>query len=278
MGAKMGAHLEDKRNQPPRGVCRNAADAPSGIAHDIAPDKSTDARDGGSPATSIGADKATLRRLVLARRDALDVQTRAQKSARICDELAREVLGMDRYGVGTELPAEPRPTVAIYAAFGSEADPSAFAQAAELAGWRVAYPCMLPRETGAARGRAGHAEIDVRAGDRPIDQRMYMRAVAWDDRAGCPFLRHPTHTFSEHDIDATRFPVVTANELDAIVVPLVAFDACGMRLGYGGGCYDRYLPTVSATCKVLGIAFAEQEVEAVPADEHDLPLPRIISA
>ena len=52
----------------------------------------------------------------------------------------------------------------------------------------------------------------------------------------------------------------------------------GARLGYGGGCYDRYLPTISPACQIIGIAFDEQRVDHVPTDTHDLPLPHIISA
>ncbi|MFR9006770.1 MAG: 5-formyltetrahydrofolate cyclo-ligase [Collinsella aerofaciens] len=69
-----------------------------------------------------------------------------------------------------------------------------------------------------------------------------------------------------------------ADVLDMIIVPLVAFDQTGARLGYGGGCYDRYLPTLSATCQIIGIAFDEQRVNHVPTNAHDLPLPHIISA
>ena len=80
------------------------------------------------------------------------------------------------------------------------------------------------------------------------------------------------------DIDSGRFPIVPAEALDIIVVPLVAFDRTGTRLGYGGGCYDRYLPMLSATCQIIGIAFDEQRVGHVPTDAHDLPLPHIVSA
>lgn len=78
--------------------------------------------------------------------------------------------------------------------------------------------------------------------------------------------------------DDTRFPVVTPAELDAVVVPLSAFDAAGHRLGYGRGAYDRYLPHIPEACALVGVAFAEQEVDAVPVNEHDITLPNIISA
>ncbi len=197
-------------------------------------------------------DKAELRRAVIARRDAIDLDVRKAKSAVICTRLV-ELLG--------RLDAAAPRTVAVYAVMGSEADPAAFAAAAAKRGWRVAYPCMLSAIDAAACG-----------------QRMCMRAVAADDASAAPFIAHPTRAFAATDIDSSRFPIVPAEALNMIVVPLVAFDRAGARLGYGGGCYDRYLPTVSPACHVIGIAFDEQRVDDVPTDAHDLPLPNIISA
>ena len=149
-------------------------------------------------------DKVELRRAAIARRDAIDLDVRAAKSAVIC---ARLVELLDRLDAAT-----PH-TVAAYAAMGSEVDPAAFAAAAAKRGWRVAYPCILSATDAAA-----------------CDQRMCMRAVA------------------------------------------------GAVEGYGGGCYDRYLPMLSPACQIIGIAFDEQRVDHVPTDAHDLPLPHIISA
>ena len=197
-------------------------------------------------------DKAELRRAVIARRDALDLDVRAAKSAAIC---ARLVELMEPSG------AAGQRTVAVYAAMGSEVDPAAFAAAAVARGWRVAYPCMLSASDAAACG-----------------QRMCMRAVSAGDVSTAPFIAHPTRAFAATDIDSNRFPIVSAEALDMIVVPLVAFDRTDARLGYGGGCYDRYLPTVAPECQIVGIAFDEQRVDHVPTDAHDLPLPNIVSA
>ncbi|MFR7671106.1 MAG: 5-formyltetrahydrofolate cyclo-ligase [Collinsella sp.] len=90
--------------------------------------------------------------------------------------------------------------------------------------------------------------------------------------------RPPYAGLAATDIDSNHFPIVPAEALDMIVVPLVAFDQTGARLGYGGGCYDRYLPMLSPACQIIGIAFDEQRVDRVPTDAHDLPLPHIISA
>lgn len=199
-------------------------------------------------------DKAELRRAVIARRDALDLDVRAAKSAVICARLVERL--------GRSDPAAPH-TVAVYAAMGSEVDSAAFAAAAAKRSWRVAYPCMLSAAEATACG-----------------QRMCMRAVAVDDASAAPFIAHPTRAFTAMDMDigSNRFPIVPAEALDMIVVPLVAFDRAGARLGYGGGCYDRYLPMLSPACQIIGIAFDEQRVDHVPTDAHDLPLPNIISA
>lgn len=197
-------------------------------------------------------DKAELRRAVIAQRDALDLDVRVAKSAVIC---ARLVELFDRVGA-----AAPH-TVAVYAAMGSEVDPAAFAAAAAARGWHVVYPCVLSAADATACG-----------------QRMCMRAVAVDDASAAPFIAHPTRAFAATDIDSSRFPIVPAEALDMIVVPLVAFDRAGTRLGYGGGCYDRYLPMLSPACQIIGIAFDEQRVDRVPTDAHDLALPHIISA
>ena len=197
-------------------------------------------------------DKAELRRAVIARRDAIELDVRAAKSANVCARLVELLERVD--------PEAPR-TVAVYAAMSSEVDPAAFAAAAAERGWQVAYPCMLSASDAAACG-----------------QRMCMRAVAVGDVDAAPFIAHPMRAFTAADIDSTRFPIVAADTLNMIIVPLVAFDRTGARLGYGGGCYDRYLPTVSASCQIIGIAFDEQRVNHVPADAHDLPLPNIINA
>jgi len=64
-----------------------------------------------------------------------------------------------------------------------------------------------------------------------------------------------------------------------ILVPLLAFDRRGFRLGYGAGCYDRTLAALRAARRVwaLGLAFAVQEIECVPAAPHDSRLDGVIT-
>jgi len=59
-----------------------------------------------------------------------------------------------------------------------------------------------------------------------------------------------------------------------VLAPLLAFDLRGRRLGYGKGHYDRAIARLRATGRVfyLGLAYAQQQVDAVPVERHDLLL------
>ena len=65
-----------------------------------------------------------------------------------------------------------------------------------------------------------------------------------------------------------------------ILVPLLAFDGEGYRLGYGGGYYDRTMAASRAMNKpqqFIGVAYSMQEVEQVPTDEADQPLDGVLT-
>jgi 5-formyltetrahydrofolate cyclo-ligase len=58
---------------------------------------------------------------------------------------------------------------------------------------------------------------------------------------------------------------------DVLLIPLLAFDAAGGRLGYGGGFYDRTLAGLPGRLR-MGCAFAAQQVDAVPVGPYDIRL------
>jgi 5-formyltetrahydrofolate cyclo-ligase len=66
---------------------------------------------------------------------------------------------------------------------------------------------------------------------------------------------------------------------EVLIVPLVAFDRAGGRLGYGGGFYDRTLEALRALrpTRAIGFAYAAQEAEALPLEPTDQPLDAIVT-
>ena len=76
-------------------------------------------------------------------------------------------------------------------------------------------------------------------------------------------------------------PADTATALlpDALLVPMLAFDRQGYRLGYGGGYYDRTLLALRALKPVIaiGVAYAAQEVAEVPREPFDQRLDYVMT-
>lgn len=66
---------------------------------------------------------------------------------------------------------------------------------------------------------------------------------------------------------------------DILLVPLLAFDDRGFRLGWGGGFYDRTLSRLRAAGDItaVGIAYQGQKVDSVPHSSHDEPLNRVVT-
>jgi len=66
---------------------------------------------------------------------------------------------------------------------------------------------------------------------------------------------------------------------DILLVPLLAFDRAGHRIGYGAGYYDMTIAALRARQAVVavGLAFAAQEIAAVPATPHDAPLDLVLT-
>jgi 5-formyltetrahydrofolate cyclo-ligase len=65
-------------------------------------------------------------------------------------------------------------------------------------------------------------------------------------------------------------------EIEVVLVPAVAFDRKGYRVGYGGGYYDRFLPGVPQAAKI-GVAFACQIVDGIPADSYDVAVDGLVT-
>jgi len=112
-------------------------------------------------------------------------------------------------------------------------------------------------------------------------KRLYLPLVRWKARRMIPVR------VTDLDVDivysSTGMPgprpggeLAEPSEMDLVIVPGRAFDRQGRRLGRGGGFYDRLLPQVGPAGSAA-IAFSCQVVEAVPVDEHDVPIGLIVT-
>lgn len=131
--------------------------------------------------------------------------------------------------------------------FRSEWDTLPLVRAALAAGKTVS----VPRVDKGARMLAVHAIADPQADVVASDQGIP------EPRASCPRVRY--------------------DAIDFVLVPGVAFDATGRRLGYGGGYYDRLLPLLDAEAARIAGAFELQIVDHVPSAPHDRPVDAIVT-
>jgi 5-formyltetrahydrofolate cyclo-ligase len=144
------------------------------------------------------------------------------------------------------LPAWDRArTVVLHAALGAEVDVSELARRALAGGKRIAWPRM--------RG-AGHAmELACCAPGELVPG----PARALEPPASAPPL--PLHA------------------VDVVVVPGVAFDAAGGRLGRGRGHYDATLAALPPGAAKVGVGFDAQVIDLVPRDPHDVQLDVVVT-
>lgn len=79
-----------------------------------------------------------------------------------------------------------------------------------------------------------------------------------------------------HGIRTPQGLPVDVGSIDLVLVPGVAFTTRGDRLGRGGGHYDRFLAT--CTAPMIGVCFAEQLVDELPVEPHDVRVNRVVAA
>ncbi len=142
-----------------------------------------------------------------------------------------------------DLALAPGAIVAGYFPFRDEADPRALMAALSAKGHSLALPTVTP--------------------DKPLVFRAWKMGDAMHTNAAAYNIPEPL-------ADAPQ--IVPA----LVLVPLLAFDAHGHRLGYGGGFYDRTLDALK-TAAAVGVAYAGQEVPPLPREAHDHPLDAVVT-
>ena len=71
--------------------------------------------------------------------------------------------------------------------------------------------------------------------------------------------------------------VITPDALDMVIVPGLAYDPHGHRLGQGGGFYDRYLKSLPELTTRVGACFSIQLISAIPTEHHDEPVHLVVT-
>ncbi|HET8733869.1 MAG TPA: 5-formyltetrahydrofolate cyclo-ligase [Anaeromyxobacteraceae bacterium] len=136
-------------------------------------------------------------------------------------------------------------TVALYAAMGAEVETAELARLAEADGKRVAWPRLAGAERAMEFAIASPGDL-----------------VPGPAKAPEP---------------PPGSPVVSPAEIDLILVPGLAFDEAGGRLGRGRGHYDATLAGMRPGAARVGIAFECQVVERVPSEPHDVALDAVVT-
>jgi 5-formyltetrahydrofolate cyclo-ligase len=162
----------------------------------------------------------------------------AQEAAAASEAACSALLGLEEY-------REAR-SVMLYAPIPGEVDCIPVAQAA----WRDGRTVLLPRVT----GEHGHMAA-VRCGS--LDDEMIVSAKG---------IREPAA--------GEPWPV---GGIDFIVVPALAYDRQGNRLGRGGGFYDRFLAQADLRAVTCGLAFRQQVIEELPVHSNDYPVDLLVT-
>jgi 5-formyltetrahydrofolate cyclo-ligase len=181
---------------------------------------------------------------VIAAKRQLREQAKARRSALPPDVRRDGALRLAAHGLAP-LGIHPPAVVTAFLAIGDELDPGPLLERLHGEGFALALPVMV--------GKGQPLLFRAwQAGDRLVDR-------MWG-------IREPT-------ADAKTV------EPDVLLMPLLAFDRSGYRLGYGGGFYDRTLAGLRArrAVRAIGLAFAAQEVDAVPHLDYDQRLDLILT-
>jgi 5-formyltetrahydrofolate cyclo-ligase len=169
----------------------------------------------------------------------MDPATRRTAQASLIEQL----LGLAELARPDEPAASAR--IGMYLATDGEVDPSSAAEQLEARGWQVLLPVIGPaRSMSFAPWSPGSPVVENRFG-----------------------VAEPAHD----DAD-----LVAADALRVVVVPCVAVDRSGHRIGFGAGYYDRALADASATLRV-GVAFEVQVVDRIRPEPWDVPLDVVVT-
>ena len=120
-------------------------------------------------------------------------------------------------------------------------------------------------------------ELDTRAFLKKWSdkKRFYLPRVNGVDLEVLPYEETRLELGSFHIEEPTGKDVTDPSEIEMVVVPAVAYDRKGKRLGRGKGFYDRFLKNIKAT--KVGVGYEFQLVDELPAEPHDIPMDIVVT-
>lgn len=181
--------------------------------------------------------KQALRKKYLQKRTSLSIKERAQLDQQLCDQFFR---CFDFSSIKA---------IHLYAPMEKFAEPNTFLLLDKLMAHYPGITVALPKVDAASSTLIslpyrGHESLSL---------------GAW----GIP---EPT---GDESIDPTTF--------DMVIVPLLAYDTKGHRLGYGKGYYDQFLTTCRVECLKVGLSYFEPTKTLLPSESHDIPLTHMVT-
>ncbi len=164
-----------------------------------------------------------------------------------------------------------------------QVDP-AFAESASQGVWNIL--CKL-KEFDKAKGIGAFAstpaEINtysILEGSLELGKKLYLPKVV---KEKSHFYFFPVQNFKT--LEKGKFGILEPsgdkpadwNEIDLVLVPGLAFDLTGNRLGFGKGYYDRVLPRLKKSVMTIGLGYSFQIVDKIPTEPHDIALKAVLS-
>ena len=116
---------------------------------------------------------------------------------------------------------------------------------------------------------------------RELGKQIYVPRCDTKQKALRPYLLTEGSVLKEgpyHTLEPQTKADLPLEELDLTIVPALAFDENGNRLGRGKGYYDRFLKMISDHIHSIGLAFDFQILPTLPVEQNDMPVNRVLSA
>ena len=121
-----------------------------------------------------------------------------------------------------------------------------------------------------------------------MEKKLYLPVMEDGLKGSLAFYPFPwgseliTNTFGIAEPNIANQQPITVKQLDCVLVPLVAFDENGHRLGRGAGCFDRYFSDIASLPKdqrpmLIGLAYEFQKIDPFIPDAWDVPLDCVVT-